>query len=334
MAMKHIDVRQRSPEWLIWRANGITATDLPVILGVSPYKTPWQLFAEKTGLINQTDISGNPFVQRGNALEDTARQKVEAHTGELLFPLCGECLELPILRASFDGMDSQNKPHELKVPHPTTLEEIETNQIESSTYILYEAQVETQCVVAGVSEGLLSFYREEGEDIEFVITLTDTRRTEILNAAKYFWNLVQTNTAPQADPAKDWFIPDSIDEQFKWDAYADAWRSQHQCIKSLKENLKLLEAEQKDIQQQLITLMGPYRHADMGGVKIARFEKKGTIDYTAFFKDTFPDQNYSDKLELFRKAPHSEARFTKSEDELVNLEARNTVITTVKSAYF
>lgn len=71
--MTVVDLNQRSEEWLKWRALGITATDIPVILGLSPYKTPWQLWAEKIGRINPPDLSGNPNIQRGVALEDKAR---------------------------------------------------------------------------------------------------------------------------------------------------------------------------------------------------------------------------------------------------------------------
>jgi putative phage-type endonuclease len=72
--MHVIDLSQRTPEWLAWRAAGVSASDVPTLLGVSPYKTPWRLWAEKTGLLLPQDLSGNPFVQRGIALEDEARR--------------------------------------------------------------------------------------------------------------------------------------------------------------------------------------------------------------------------------------------------------------------
>ena len=50
--MKVVDLNQRSEEWLQWRSKGVTASDIPIILGLSPYKTRWQLWAEKVGRIN------------------------------------------------------------------------------------------------------------------------------------------------------------------------------------------------------------------------------------------------------------------------------------------
>ena len=127
--MTVVDLNQRSEEWLKWRAMGITATDIPVILGLSPYKTPWQLWAEKIGRINPPDLSGNPNIQRGVKLEDEARQIAEARYGEILLPVCGECARWDVLRASFDGIDSNNMPYEFKAPSKSVWDELETKAL-------------------------------------------------------------------------------------------------------------------------------------------------------------------------------------------------------------
>lgn len=331
--MTVIDLNQRSDEWLKWRSEGITATDVPVIEGRSPYKTPWMLWAEKTGRINPPDLSGNPNVQRGVALEDDARKVAEARYGEILLPVCGECGKWNVLRASFDGMDSHHLPYEFKAPSKSVWDDLEANGVESATFKFYEAQVQTQLVVAGTDVGRLIFYREDGKDLDFEIRLTPERETEILTAAKQFWELIQTKTPPKLDPDRDWFIPESGEEKFRWEAHADAWRSQQQKIKSLKDQLKALEKDQKDVQRAMIKLMGSFRHADVSGVKVTRFDKSGTIDYSKFLKETFPDQDLSGELENYRKPSREEVRFTRSEDELVN-PAIGDVVTPVKSAYF
>lgn len=331
--MKVVDLNQRSDEWLQWRSKGVTASDIPIILGLSPYKTRWQLWAEKVGRINAPDISNNPNVKRGVRLEDEARQLAEGRYGEVLLPLCGGCARWDVLRASFDGLDSAMQPFEFKAPSESVWDDIEKKGVESSTYKLYEAQVHAQCAVAGTTTGRLIFYKEGGQDLDFSVTLTPERENEILEAAKLFWEHVVTNTPPEPDPERDWYIPESGDQQFKWDAYADAWRTQHHRIQALKDELKVLEKEQKGIQKAMITLMGPFMQADIGGVKVTRFMKKGSIDYGAYLKDTFPDKDLTDELESYRKASREESRFSRSEDELVNTDVGE-VVTTVKSAYF
>lgn len=337
-----IDLNQKSEQWLSWRAQGITASDIPIILGLSPYKTPWMLWAEKVGIINPPDLSKNPNVKRGIALEDNARQVAEERYGEVLLPMCGEYGGWRVLRASLDGICSKDIPHEFKCPSKSVWEDIDYDSewsdvdkhgTESSTYKLYEAQVQAQCVVAGSPVGRLFFYKENGEDREYEVALTPERKEQILQAAKEFWNLVQTRQPPKVDPERDWFIPESEDDRFKWAVYAEAWRVQAYQAKSLKDQLRALETEQKATQRELIALMGPYMHADIGGVKVSRFTKKGSIDYQKFLEDRFPDQDFDSQLESYRKTSREEARFTLSEDDLVVEDVRE-VVTTVNSAYF
>ena len=54
--MKIVDLSQRSPDWLRWRAQGVTASEAAVVLGRSPYKTPWRLWAERTGLARAAKV--------------------------------------------------------------------------------------------------------------------------------------------------------------------------------------------------------------------------------------------------------------------------------------
>ena len=336
--MKVIDLNQGSDEWLEWRAEGITASDIPIILGLSLYKTPWQLWAEKVGRINAPDLSNNPNIQRGHRLEDEARLVAEERYDEILLPLCGECVQWDTFRASFDGLDSKMIPHEFKAPSQKVYDEIKLNGANSDTYKLYESQVHAQCVVAGVYRGRLMFYLEgengtEPQDMEFEVILTPEREAEILQAAESFWEHVATNTPPVADPEKDWFIPVVGEQKFKWDAYADTWRSQALRIKTLKDTLKILMDEQKKYQESLVTLMGPFMQADVGGVKVTRYTKKGSVDYGKFLKDKFPNEDVSPELELYRKSSRDETRFSMSEDELVN-PADDEVISNVKASYF
>ncbi len=45
--MRRLDYKQNTPEWLAMRRNCIGASDAPIIMGLSPYKTREQLLHEK-----------------------------------------------------------------------------------------------------------------------------------------------------------------------------------------------------------------------------------------------------------------------------------------------
>lgn len=60
-------------EWLVGRSHGLGASDIGVVLGVSNFKTPLQLWKEKVGAVVPKDISDNPRVQFGNDAEEPLR---------------------------------------------------------------------------------------------------------------------------------------------------------------------------------------------------------------------------------------------------------------------
>lgn len=61
-------------EWLAGRSHGLGASDIGAVLGVSKFKTPIQLWREKTGAVKSTDISDSQRVQFGNDAETPLRE--------------------------------------------------------------------------------------------------------------------------------------------------------------------------------------------------------------------------------------------------------------------
>jgi putative phage-type endonuclease len=74
-----VRVRQGSPEWLAYRRTVITGTDLPVLLGISPWRCEADLAAEK---LNGTQVESTLRMRIGTALEDLAASEYEAVTGK------------------------------------------------------------------------------------------------------------------------------------------------------------------------------------------------------------------------------------------------------------
>lgn len=61
-------------EWLKERKKGIGGSDAATILGRNPYKTNVELWEEKTGKREATDISKKPYVEYGTKAEDLLRE--------------------------------------------------------------------------------------------------------------------------------------------------------------------------------------------------------------------------------------------------------------------
>ena len=80
-------IRHGSPEWHEARRSMVTATDIPVLLGLSPYKCEADLADEKRGL-----TAGQPSSMRmrvGSALEELIGQEYAEVTGQKVRPWPG-----------------------------------------------------------------------------------------------------------------------------------------------------------------------------------------------------------------------------------------------------
>jgi putative phage-type endonuclease len=97
-----VRAEQRSEVWHALRKDGITATDVSVIAGLNPYKTPYQLYAEKLGLYTPDPVG--PAAVRGILLENAVAEFYEMETGRELRRSNGivRLKEMPWAMASLD----------------------------------------------------------------------------------------------------------------------------------------------------------------------------------------------------------------------------------------
>lgn len=80
----NIEVQPRGA-WLKERRSGIGASDSAVVLGLSPFKTPYELWAEKVGVLEQED-EPNEAMEFGIRLEKPIGEAFEARTGRPVWP--------------------------------------------------------------------------------------------------------------------------------------------------------------------------------------------------------------------------------------------------------
>ncbi|MFZ0790595.1 MAG: YqaJ viral recombinase family protein, partial [Chromatiaceae bacterium] len=298
--MNTIDLIQRTPEWLAWRAQGISASDAATILGLSPYKTPWRLWAEKTGLLLPEDLSGNFFVQRGNALEDAARQDFEERHNTFVLPLCGESDAHPIIRASFDGLDDDGRPVEIKVPSGKTYCEVLELGVESDAYKLYWPQVQAQLYVADAPQAWLVFFQSPGVHTEFQVARDEAFILErLVPGCLAFWERVAKKKEPARDPERDIYTPcgEAIET---WTKLSGAYRKLAADKAKLEARVKQLKAGMDGIEADLVAMMGDFVLAETAGLRVLRYAVAGSIDYRDALSDLVPELDPA-RLEHYRR---------------------------------
>lgn len=305
--MKVVDVEQRTPEWHAWRAGGVSASELAIIMGLSPYKTPWRLWAEKTGRFATEDLSNNPHVRRGVENEDIARQHAETQLGDILLPLCAESTMHPIIRCSFDGLTSLNIPVELKCPSQKGFDEVKSKGDQADQVIKYRAQLMAQMLVAESDYAFMGFLSPDCQEFLMVRVERDQEMIDkMVVAGEKFHQCIVTDTPPAFDEERDLFSPSTDDDRQVWLSTAEEIRLLDVQLKNFEKAVKDLKARRGAAQESLQNLMGEFWKADFGGVSLTRFEKEGVVDYPRLIRENLPDID----VEVYRKTPSVQWRLT------------------------
>jgi len=313
--MNVIDLPQRTPAWLAWRAGGVSASDVAILLGRSPYKTPWRLWAEKTGLVRvEAELSSDWFRTKGTGSEDAVRWAFEQQHDTLLLPLCGESEEQPLIRASFDGIDDDGRPVELKVSCQQVYTEVLNLGRESTAFKLYYPQVQTQLYVSGQTLGWLVFYSGPGAMVEFAVERDEAFIAETLvPGCLGFWDQIQNKQEPPRDPERDLYTPNATDVD-TWTLRAAQYREATAAKGALDQQVKTLKARMEVIEEALVAMMGDFLLAETAGIKVLRYSQRGLIGYKDALAERVPDLDPA-VLETYRGAPSARVKVTVLKEE-------------------
>jgi putative phage-type endonuclease len=259
--MIFIDLEQGSPEWLEYRRTRIGSSDAPVIMGESPWKTPYQLWQEK--LSESHENKENFAMYRGKMLEERARSAYEVMKGEIFYPRVVQHREHSWKLASLDGLsyDAQ-RAVEIKCPGREDHDLALSGKIPPK----YKAQLQHQIHVCKLdSIDYFSFDGESGvivkepRDPEYLLDLIKRER-------EFFFNL-QSKTPP-AFTEKDYVDKnnDKIYEQ-----KVKLWEE--------KEAIFLKAQEEKDLAKKDLIDYCKGENTKGFGIRIQRIIRKGTIMY-------------------------------------------------------
>jgi putative phage-type endonuclease len=255
------------------------------------------------------DLSQNPHVARGVALEDAARQWFEARHDTLLLPVCAESDTHPVLRASFDGIADDGAPVELKAPAEKTFAEVAAEGTASRAYALYWPQLQHQLYVADTDHGWLVFYGDATRVLEFPIARDEGFLSkELIPACLRFSEQIKKREAPPRDPQRDVFVPEGVDLA-RWTQLAATYRALTAECGQLEAPLAALQERLAATQDELVALMGEFLLAEGAGLKVTRTRSSGAIDYKAALAQLLPGVDAA-ALEAFRRPASERVRTT------------------------
>lgn len=286
---------ERHLAWLKSRKAGVGGSDMSTILGLNSFKTPYDLWLEKTGRVEPEDISDKWAVVKGNALENELRKRFRAQHPEMLVTDGTDkqfiSREKPYLRASLDGIlqgeDGSFGILEIKTASNRRAGDWHDEDGNLRIPPYYLAQVEFYALVTGWTWGYVYAAIGDDEPVEIPFEADVEDMAAIDKAAADFWHFVATGTPPQLtggdvqkafpEPTPDIVEADSDDGLY--DLLAK--------LESTGNQLKDLKAEQKALQEQVIVRIGSHTGIRCGNLQATykpMIRKEYTVAATAYRK--------------------------------------------------
>ena len=252
---------QGSMDWHLKRQKCIGGSDAAAILGVSPWKTAYQLWLEKVGPLKIKPP--NEPQKRGLDLEPAARHWFMDHTYYETQPEVRMHPKYPWMIASFDGMTKDGKiAVEVKCPGKKDHESARQGIVP----IHYAPQLNHLLAVSGLDMiYYLSFDGEDGYLLEFQRNEKDIE--DLISKELKFFGCMRTLLPPELT-SKD--VIHRFDEE---------WKTVAEEYKAAKHVLKWFESREEELRDRLIELAND-SCSEGAGIKLTKYAKIGPVQYS------------------------------------------------------
>lgn len=271
-------MQQNTPEWHELRKSYIGASDAPIIMGVSPWRTPYQLWQEKLGL-GQPQLETSAM-RYGKEMESVARKKYEEYTGTLVSPEIVFHPDKNFMMASLDGLSfDRSIAVEIKTSNHDDHQLAKNGKVPDKYY----PQVQHQLACLGLN--LLHYFSfRNGEGVIVEVERDDKFIERLYLEEGNFWDKVQNLESPDLHDQDYVRIVDDESELL-----ATEWGT-------LTKQIAELEKREKECRSALIAKANG-QNIICNGVTITKIIRKGMIDYKKV------PELIGVNLEAYRKAP-------------------------------
>lgn len=183
-------------EWLAIRKKSIGGSEIAAVIGMNRWRTPFQVWAEKTGRIDNA-VQQSESMYWGTVMEAILRQEFAKRTGysvkEVRYIFASA--DNPFMTANIDGyVDLGNG--EYAVLEIKTAGNYAEQDWQDGCPIEYYLQVQHYLYITGMSKAFIAVLIG-GNTFKYIEVDRDEDTIQtVVCCAKQFWNLVQTDTPP------------------------------------------------------------------------------------------------------------------------------------------
>ncbi len=271
-------------KWLEARREGIGGSDAAVVVGLNRWKSPFQLWLEKTGKAEPEDLSNNEYVYWGKVLEEVVANRFCELTGKkvqrrgLL-----QMDDYPYILASVDRMVvGENAGLECKTCNGFSAKEWEDDEVPAAYYV----QCQHYMMVTGCERWYIAVLIGGNRFVWKEIPRNDKEIDLLFQAETEFWHKVQEGIMPEVDGSescKDALVAEfqgGIAEPLTLPGMAVGIIEQIRKIEDAKNDL---ENNSEFYKNQLRRMMGSYELGYAGDYKVSWKAQAGrtTIDSKA-----------------------------------------------------
>lgn len=178
------------------RQSGLGASDSAIIMGYSSYKTPYQLYLEKIGIVsNENEINEQQYW--GNALEPLIIKRFsEENDVKITFPDTIYHPKYPFIFANLDGwIESENAVVEAKCANSFQRKEWDM-ALTDGIPLIYLIQIAKQVAVTNATRGYCAVLIGGMEYKQFIYERDAALEELIIESDINFWNCVQNKIEP------------------------------------------------------------------------------------------------------------------------------------------
>lgn len=311
LIMKANEMESNNAEWLKLRQKGIGGSDASVILGMNQWKSPYQLWLEKTGEVEPEDISKKEAVHFGHVLEQVVADEFCNRTGKKV-KRCGvyRMNDYPFIQASFDRLVvGEDAGLECKTTNSFARSGWDEGVIPPSYYVQCQHYMMVSglprwyiaCLVGGNHFVIHTVERDE-EDIKL-----------LLKAEINFWHLVENHIMPEVDGSAS--CKEALarkyqggnDEVLQLPVESMALAKK---LDRLKESEKSIKEQIAEIQNKFCAMLGDYELGTIGDGDDLRKVKWQTVAGRVTIDSKRLRADHPDIFEAYSKQGKPTRRFS------------------------
>lgn len=234
-------------KWLETRNAGIGGSDASVIMGLNPYKSPYQLWLEKTGQAEAPDLSGNQYIYWGHKNEGNIADWFMEDTGKKVRKLGTlRSRAHPFMLANVDrAVMGEEAGLEIKTAGVNQAKKWKGDEIPDSYY----CQCLHYLTVTGADRWYIAVLIGGNEAIRKTVERNDEDIKALIEAERDFWDHVVTRTPPPVDGSAS--CAAALSERFKGGGESIILPSRTDTmIESLQNDKSIMDALKKQIAQK------------------------------------------------------------------------------------